>query len=138
MYISCINYIYLCIQSISMKDLNPFEWKACERPELRELLSLFYHLSISDIDAFFSICSLSPARVENVSLKMGKDKSTVQRCINKLYSAGLILRESRCCIEGKKGRFFVYQAVSGAELKVMLSLVLDKWYKKRQDVVGSL
>ncbi len=121
-----------------MKDLNPLDCRKCDSPEFRELLSLFYHLSVSDIDVFFSLCSLGSGRIEDISLKMGKDKSTVQRCINRLYSAGLVTRESKCCIEGKKGRFFVYQAVSGDELKGLLSLVLNKWYKNRQDVIGSL
>lgn len=121
-----------------MKDLNPLDCRKCDSPEFRELLSLFYRLSVADIDVFFAVCPLGAVRVEEISDKMGKDKSTVQRCINRLYSAGLVTRESRCCIEGKKGRFFVYSVVSKDGLRDMLSLLLDKWYKNRQDVIGSL
>ncbi len=121
-----------------MKDLNPFDMKICDNAEVRELLSLFYRLSVADIDVFFAVCPLRAVRIEEISDKMGKDKSTVQRCINRLYSAGLITRESRCCTEGKKGRYFVYSIVSKDVLRDMLSLVLNKWYKNRQDVIGSL
>ncbi|MBW6462540.1 MAG: hypothetical protein K0B07_05855 [DPANN group archaeon] len=121
-----------------MEHLNPLDVSTCDIPEIRELLSMFYRISVSDIDVFFSVCGMPGARVEEISCSMGKDKSTVQRCINRLYSSGLIKRESKCCIEGKKGRFFIYSSVSKDELRQMLSLRLNKWYSLCSSVVDSL
>ncbi|NOQ55817.1 MAG: hypothetical protein GQ477_03340 [Nanohaloarchaea archaeon] len=121
-----------------MENLNVFDAKTCDIPEIRELLSMFYRISVSDIDVFFSVCGLSGARVEAISDSMGKDKSTVQRCLNRLYSSGLIKRESKCCIKGKKGRYFIYFAVSNAELKEMLLLHVNNWHSLRFAVIDSL
>lgn len=121
-----------------MENLNPLDAKTCDIPEVRELLSMFYRIPVSDIDVFFSFCGVSGARVEEISEKMGKDKSTVQRCINRLYSSGLLKRESKCCVEGKKGRYFIYSAVSKGKLKEMLLLHLNNWYSLRSAVIGSL
>jgi len=76
-----------------------------------------------------------PCRVEELAEKLGKDRSTVQRCLNKLLSCGMIKREQVVIKEGG-GRYYIYRNVPPDELIPWLNACLEEWYREMKKAVN--
>ena len=76
-----------------------------------------------------------PRRVEELAEKLGKDRSTVQRCLNKLVNCGMIKREQVVIKEGG-GRYYVYQGMPPEELMPWLNACLERWYREMKKAVN--
>jgi predicted transcriptional regulator len=77
------------------------------------------------------------ARASDIGEELGKDRSTVQRYLSKLRSAGLVERES-VVKEGKKGRFYVYTVRDKEELKQKIENRLDAWKDEKLRVLEEI
>jgi predicted transcriptional regulator len=112
---------------ITMNGLNPLVGlfqKSFKRPS--DLLCCAFGLRNSELDVYFSLIS-GPKTVEQIAEKIGKDRSTVQRVLNKLHSKGLARRKSQRIDRG--GYFFEYSAVSSEVVREQILTQLEDWYK---------
>jgi predicted transcriptional regulator len=112
---------------ITMNALNPLVGlfqKSFKRPS--DLLCCAFGLRNSELDVYFSLIS-GPKTVEQIAEKIGKDRSTVQRVLNKLHSKGLARRKSQRIDRG--GYFFEYSAVSSEVVREQILTQLEDWYK---------
>jgi len=110
-----------------MNALNPLVGlfqKSFKRPS--DLLCCAFGLRNSELDVYFSLIS-GPKTVEQIAERIGKDRSTVQRVLNKLHSKGLAKRESQRIDRG--GYFFEYSAVSTEVVREQILAQLEEWYK---------
>jgi predicted transcriptional regulator len=113
--------------SVPMNALNPLVGlfqKSFKRPS--DLLCCAFGLRNSELDVYFSLIS-GPKTVEQIADKIGKDRSTVQRVLNKLHSKGLARRESQRIDRG--GYFFEYSAVSSDVVREQILSQLEDWYQ---------
>lgn len=94
-------------------------------PDLRELFNTIYGLSGAESEVLVKVCE-EDWRTSELAEELGKDRSTVQRYLSRLRSAGLVERRS-VNEDGKKGRHYVYSVQSGEELKKKVKDRLDKW-----------
>ncbi len=120
---------YLAILPIrtTMNALNPLVGlfqKSFERPS--DLLCCAFGLRNSELDVYFSLIS-GPKTVEQIAERIGKDRSSVQRVLNRLHSKGLAKRESHRIERG--GYFFKYTAVSADAVREQILVRLEDWYK---------
>ncbi|MFW9957665.1 MAG: helix-turn-helix domain-containing protein [Candidatus Odinarchaeota archaeon] len=109
-----------------MNALNPLVGlfqKSFKRPS--DLLCCAFGLRTSELDVYFSLIS-GPKTVEQIAERIGKDRSTVQRVLNKLHSKGLAKRESHRIDRG--GYFFRYSAVSTEVVREQILAQLEEWY----------
>ncbi len=85
---------------------------------LSEFLERFYNLNHTEITCLLELMKQDKGMcVDELSSIVGKDKTTVSRILAELYEDGFVKREARCCTGGKKGRFYVYQAINIDDLK---------------------
>jgi len=98
-----------------------------------ELLCCAFGLKGSEIDVYFSLLKGSKT-VEEIASDIGRDRSTVQRCLMKLKTKededdmfGLVTQEKHQIERG--GYFYRYHAVSTKEVREQILDQLDDWYQ---------
>ncbi|KYC52139.1 MAG: Sugar-specific transcriptional regulator TrmB [Candidatus Methanofastidiosum methylothiophilum] len=77
-------------------------------------------------------------RVKEIYQKLKKDRTTIQKSLKNLLDKGLIFRESKCCVQGKRGRYFVYKPIEREEIRKKVLSNIDKWYEGLQESVKSI
>ena len=90
------------------------------------MLCCAFGLRDSELDVYFSLLS-GLRSVEDISEKVGKDRSTVQRVLNKLHTKGLVVRETQNIPRG--GYFYEYRAVESDQIRDQILAQLEEWYK---------
>ena len=98
--------------------------KSFDKPS--DLLCCAFGLRNSEIDTYFSLISGSKT-VEQISEIIGKDRSTVQRVLNKLHKKNLIERDTHLIERG--GYYYEYRAKSTNDVREEILTQLDEWYK---------
>ncbi len=90
-----------------------------------DLLCCAFGLRNSELDVYFSLIS-GPKTVEDIADRIGKDRSTVQRVLNKLHSKGLVKRETKTIQRG--GYFYEYHAEDTEVVRDQILAQLEDWY----------
>nr|KXH75194.1 MAG: hypothetical protein AM325_04410 [Candidatus Thorarchaeota archaeon SMTZ1-45] len=68
-----------------------------------------------------------PKTVEQISEIIGKDRSTVQRVLNKLLNKNLVERTTHFIDRG--GYYYEYSAKSSEKVRKEILSQLDEWYE---------
>jgi predicted transcriptional regulator len=97
--------------------------KSFEKPS--DLLCCAFGLKNSELDVYFSLIA-GLKKVEDIAERIGKDRSTVQRVLNKLHTKGLVKRDSRRIERG--GYFYEYTAQSTEFVREQILIQLEEWY----------
>ncbi|MFB6292038.1 MAG: ArsR family transcriptional regulator [Candidatus Nanohaloarchaea archaeon] len=105
-------------------------------PQIKELLKVLYDLSGSETEVLYYLCD-KEGRASKIAEDLGKDRSTVQRYLSKLRSAGLVERESRVK-EGKRGRFYIYRVPDKEEMKEKINERLQEWEDEKMETLEEL
>ncbi|MFX1561627.1 MAG: helix-turn-helix domain-containing protein [Promethearchaeota archaeon] len=98
--------------------------KSFEKPS--DLLCCAFGLRNSEIDTYFSLLS-GPKTVEQISELIEKDRSTVQRVLNRLHKKSLVERKTHYIERG--GYFYEYNAKSTEDVRKEILTQLDEWYE---------
>lgn len=77
-------------------------------------------------------------RVKEIQNILKKDRTTIQKSLKILVDKGLIFRESKCCVQGKRGRYFIYRSLEREEIRKKVLASIDNWYEGLQEAVKSL
>lgn len=104
--------------------------------EIKELLKVLYNLSGAETEVMYYLCE-NEARASAIAEELGKDRSTVQRYLSKLRTAGLIQRET-VNEKGKRGRYYVYSVPDKQELKTRVEDKMDDWSDERISALEEL
>lgn len=102
-------------------------------PDIKELLKLLYNLSGSETEVMYYLCD-KEARATEIADALEKDRSTVQRYLSKLRSAGLVERRSKV-EKGKKGRYYIYTVPDKEKLKQKIKRRLDEWEENKLETL---
>lgn len=105
-------------------------------PKLKELLKVIYNLSGAETEVLVEICK-EDSRTSELAEKLGKDRTTVQRYLSTLATAGLVERTS-VNEEGQRGRYYVYSVPDKERLKKKIRARLDTWEDERLEVLEEL
>jgi predicted transcriptional regulator len=76
----------------------------------------------------------APMRADELAEKLHRDRSTVQRALNKLLRCGMVVRR-RHVIRRGGGHFYIYASVPPDKLVPFLKECIQKWH---DDMLGSL
>ena len=98
--------------------------KSFDKPS--DLLCCAFGLRSSEIDTYFSLIS-GPKTVEQITDIIGKDRSTVQRVLNKLHKKNLVERVTHYIERG--GYYYEYSAKSTEDVREEILAQLDEWYE---------
>ena len=91
-----------------------------------DLLCCAYGLRNSELDVYFSLIS-GPKTVEQIAERIGKDRSTVQRVLNRLHSKGLATRDTHKIERG--GYYYEYSAEKSEIVRDQILGQLEEWYQ---------
>jgi predicted transcriptional regulator len=86
----------------------------------------------------FRLLVQKPRTCEELSKKLQKDKSSINRILNNLKYRGLITKKTKCCKGEKRGRYFVYSTLPRKAIKDMLKKNLDLWYSEMKNGIQNL
>ncbi len=104
--------------------------------EIKKILRCAFDLT----DLEVSITLMLPPegmRVKEIQNVLKKDRTTIQKSLKILVDKELIFRESKCCVQGKRGRYFVYKSLDRQEIRKRVLTNIDKWYEGLQESVKS-
>lgn len=105
--------------------------------EIKKILRCSFDLTGLEVDVTLM---LPPGgmRVKEIQQILKKDRTTIQKSLKILVDKGLIFRESKCCVQGKRGRYFVYKSLEREEIRKKVLANIDRWYESLQESVKSL
>ena len=76
-------------------------------------------------------------KIDELVKILGKDRSTIQRCLSKLMACELVKRKKRTIKEGG-GHYYVYMSIPPQELRQWLNKCIEKWHKEMNKAVEDL
>lgn len=94
----------------------------------RDIMKRILDLRDTDIVVYRELLKIKKARVKDISKIIGRDRTTIQRSLNRLVNAGLCYKEKKIIKNG--GCFYVYHVRESEEIRSILESCLDKWYYK--------
>ncbi|MGY5859796.1 MAG: helix-turn-helix domain-containing protein [Candidatus Thorarchaeota archaeon] len=98
--------------------------KSFDKPS--DLLCCAFGLRNSELDVYFSLIS-GPKTVEQIAERIDKDRSTVQRVLNKLHTKGLAKRDTHKIQRG--GYYYEYSAEETEIVRDQILMQLEEWYR---------
>lgn len=90
-----------------------------------DLLCCAFGLRNSELDVYFELISGSK-NVEQIAERINRDRSTVQRVLNKLHSKGLVMRDTHKIQRG--GYYYEYSAEDTEVVRNQILAQLEEWY----------
>jgi len=104
--------------------------------EIKQLLKVLYNLSSSETEVLYYLCD-NDARASSIAEDLGKDRSTVQRYLSTLRTAGLVERISKV-EEGKRGRYYIYSISDKEEMKQQIRKRMNEWKEEKLEVLDQI
>ncbi|UCC93471.1 MAG: HTH domain-containing protein [Thermoplasmata archaeon] len=107
----------------------PFDPQAASNAEsCPDLLRCMYNLSDMDMEALRLLLDEGPFKAEDLADRLGRDRSTVYRSLQKLVSCQVISKETRSLKRG--GYYHVYAAVPREVLRERLEHCIEQWHSR--------
>ena len=95
----------------------------------RDIIKKILNLRDLDVVVYKNLLRLGrKARVNDLSHIIKKDRSTVQRSLNRLVKAGLCRKEKRIMRNG--GYYYIYSVKEAEEIRDIIEKCLEEWYTK--------
>ncbi len=107
----------------SIKDVN-----SCG-----DLIQCAFSLNGFEVEVYETLLTTGPLSANDLADRMGKDRSTVYRALQKMLSCGMVYRETRSIPRG--GYYHVYRAIPRSGLRERLEGCVEGWYRKMRAVL---
>ncbi|MFQ5910455.1 MAG: helix-turn-helix domain-containing protein [Thermoplasmata archaeon] len=92
-----------------------------------EMLRNMLNLSVTEFKIYRLLLAAEVHGVSEVAKAMGRDRSSVQRALQSLMSAGLITRQTETLKNG--GYYYAYEAVPPSQVKRELARCIEDWHE---------
>ena len=100
----------------------------------KDIVQCAFSLNDFEVDVYKASALHGPLRADELADRMGKDRSTVYRALQKLMSCGMCFRETKSLDEG--GYYHVYSAVSKDVLKQKMEHCVEEWNLRIRDALA--
>jgi predicted transcriptional regulator len=107
--------------------------KIAEVNTCHDLVQCAFSLGEFEVEVYYKLMERGPLRADELATKIGKDRSTVYRALQKLMTCGMVYRETKSIERG--GYYHVYRAISKEMLRGRLEKCVEDWYLRMQDVL---
>ncbi|HUL38777.1 MAG TPA: helix-turn-helix domain-containing protein [Methanomassiliicoccales archaeon] len=107
--------------------------KIAEVSTCHDLVQCAFSLGEFEVEVYYKLMESGPLRADELASKMGKDRSTVYRALQKLMTCGMVYRETKSIERG--GYYHVYRAISREMLRGRLEKCVEDWYSRMQEVL---
>ena len=99
----------------------------------QDLVQCAFSLGEFEVDVYYKLMSNGPLRADELASRIGKDRSTVYRALQKLMTCGMVYRETKSIERG--GYYHVYKAIGREMLKTKLEQCVNDWYARMRDLL---
>jgi predicted transcriptional regulator len=99
-----------------------------------DLVQCAFSLAEFEVEVYYRLSQSGPLRADELAAKMGKDRSTVYRSLQKLMTCGMVYRETKSIERG--GYFHIYTAIGKDLLRERLERCVNDWYSHMQEVLS--
>lgn len=93
----------------------------------KDVLKCLFGLGEFEMTVYKGLCKMGPARADELSPYLKKDKSTVYRALQKLVGAGLVVKQTETLKRG--GHFHNYTAVPPEQVSKTIKTCIDEWFE---------
>ncbi len=97
----------------------------CTTFTLEDILCCVFGLKHFDVSVYFLLLNRKNLKVNEIADILNRDRSTVQRSVQNLISAGLVKRRQVNLKDG--GYCYIYEAVPFDDIKKSIKTSLKKW-----------
>ena len=96
-------------------SLDTIQFLTSEGATCSDLLGCLYNMKPIDLEVFYTLAARQKGTLDDLAAAVGRDRSTMHRCLSKLVSAGLVYKQSRTLKDG--GYYHVYSTVDPLRIK---------------------
>jgi len=93
----------------------------------KDVVQDLFHLKNMEMLTLCDLAKHGSSRMEDIAQRVGRDKSSIHRALQKLLACGLIYQTKHTLDRG--GYFFVYETPSMDVMKKKLLRCADDWYQ---------
>ncbi len=97
------------------------------KTSFQDLMRYALNLSALEVNVYFRLLD-GEATVKEISNKLNRNRSTIQRALTNLINKGLVTRELKTMKNG--GYYFKYKAIPLEQVEEHLHEKVKKWYTK--------
>jgi len=108
----------------------------CSTFTLSSIMCCVFGIKTFDVSVYFILLNNGALKVNDISEKLNRDRSTVQRAVQSLVNAGLAKRKQINLKEG--GYFYVYGAIPFEEVKNAIKNAMESWCDEVKYWVNSI
>lgn len=101
-----------------------------------DVIKCVFELNESDIQTYKKLKKIGKTRADDLAKKIGKDRSTIYRSLQKLTCCGICSKQTK--IIDKGGYYHTYQCNDIGETKQRLEKHIDNWYKQMKQTIKNL
>lgn len=91
------------------------------------LIQCIYNVNEFELKVYRILTEMNGAKTEELAEKVGRNKSTVYRALQKLISCGLVYRETKTIDRG--GYFYIYRAFPSEKVKQDMNQCAQDMYR---------
>lgn len=100
----------------------------------RDIVQCAFSLNDFEVEVFRAAAQHGPMRADELAERMGKERSSVYRALQKLLSCGMCLRETRSLEKG--GYYHVYSAIDRDALKRKMEQCVKEWSRRMNEALS--
>ncbi len=100
----------------------------------KDIVQCAFSLNDFEVEVYKALHSIGPSRADDLAERMGKDRSTVYRALQRLMTCGMCGRETRSLEKG--GYYHVYTAISREELRARLEKCIEEWQERMHQALA--
>jgi predicted transcriptional regulator len=111
-----------------MKLVDPHRDISCNN-----VLECTFNLNEADVEVYRKLKELGRSKVEYLSQKLNKDRSTVYRSLQKLVSCEICIKETKTIEKG--GYYHIYLCADIKPIKKKMKVCIDEWYRHMENTL---
>ena len=104
-------------------------------PSREEVLRTVFELGGHDVRTYDAVVAVPGSTTRELADHLDRDRSNVNRSLNRLREAGLVTRDRRLLDAG--GHVYQYSAVSDEAADDIVARAVDRWRSAALDALGS-
>lgn len=100
------------------------------------MLKKIFDLKNTDIETYKYVLSMGEVRADELANKVGKDRTTVYRSLEKLVRCGLCQKKKMILKGG--GKYYLYMYKEPQMVKKLLEHCIENWYSSMKETLREL
>jgi len=101
-----------------------------------DILKMMFNLKDADLETYKHVITIGEVRADELANKVGKDRTTVYRSLERLVKSGLCEKKKMTLKNG--GNYYLYVYREPTTVKKMLQQCVEEWYSSMKNTLNEL